>query len=125
MNTKGGLDVLKDVRTNAENSLNSTEAGSAILGSNDQASVTAAGPTRVRFDRYVLDDERGCLLAGDEEITLRPKTFEFMRGAVLMQVTTHGMHHRAQCINMLRQLGVKPLPNSSVADWMRSADPNR
>jgi uncharacterized damage-inducible protein DinB len=35
------------------------------------------------------------------------------------------MHHRAQCINMLRQLGVTPLPNSSVADWMRSADPKR
>jgi DNA-binding winged helix-turn-helix (wHTH) protein/rhodanese-related sulfurtransferase len=79
MNTRGGLDVLKDVRTNAENSLNSTEAGSAILGSNDRPSLTAAAPTRVRFDRYVLDDQRGCLLAGDEEITLRPKTFEFLR----------------------------------------------
>jgi DNA-binding winged helix-turn-helix (wHTH) protein/rhodanese-related sulfurtransferase len=79
MNTRGGLDVLKDVRTNAENSLNSTEAGSANLGSNDRPSPTAAGPTRVRFDRYVLDDQRGCLLAGDEEITLRPKTFEFLR----------------------------------------------
>jgi DNA-binding winged helix-turn-helix (wHTH) protein/rhodanese-related sulfurtransferase len=79
MNIRSGLDVLKDVRTNAENSLNSTEAGSAILGSNERPSLTAAGATRVRFDRYVLDDQRGCLLAGDEEITLRPKTFEFLR----------------------------------------------
>ena len=27
------------------------------------------------------------------------------------------MHHRAQCLNMLRQLGVTPLPPSSVAEW--------
>ena len=79
MNIRDGLDVLKDVRTNAENSLNSTEAGSVIPGSNDRSSIAAAGSTRVRFDRYVLDDQRGCLLAGDEEITLRPKTFEFLR----------------------------------------------
>jgi uncharacterized damage-inducible protein DinB len=30
---------------------------------------------------------------------------------------THGMHHRAQCLNMLRRLGVQPLPPSSVAEW--------
>jgi uncharacterized damage-inducible protein DinB len=45
------------------------------------------------------------------------KTFQFTRGAVLAHVATHGMHHRAQCLNMLRQLGVKPLPPSSVAEW--------
>ena len=39
------------------------------------------------------------------------------RGAVLAHVTTHGMHHRAQCLNMLRRLGVTPLPPSSVAEW--------
>jgi DNA-binding winged helix-turn-helix (wHTH) protein/rhodanese-related sulfurtransferase len=79
MNIRGSLDVLKDVRTNAENSLNSTEAGLATPGSNDRSPLAAAGSTRVRFDRYVLDGQRGCLLAGDEEITLRPKTFEFLR----------------------------------------------
>src|SRR4051794_39186208 len=45
------------------------------------------------------------------------KTLQFTRGAAVMQVTTHGMHHRAQCLNMLRQLGVTPLPASSVAEW--------
>ena len=39
------------------------------------------------------------------------------RGAVLTHVTTHGMHHRAQCLNMLRHIGVKPLPPSSVVEW--------
>jgi uncharacterized damage-inducible protein DinB len=39
------------------------------------------------------------------------------RAAVLTHVTTHGMHHRAQCLNMLRRLGVTPLPPSSVTEW--------
>jgi uncharacterized damage-inducible protein DinB len=45
------------------------------------------------------------------------KTLHMTRAAVLAHVTTHGMHHRAQCLNMLHQLGVKPLPPSSVAEW--------
>ena len=50
------------------------------------------------------------------------KVFQFTRGAVLAHVATHGMHHRAQCLNMLKQLGVKPLPPSSVTEWSRMAD---
>lgn len=50
------------------------------------------------------------------------KTYTFARGAVLTHVTTHGMHHRAQCLNMLRRLGVDPLPPSSVADWTLMVD---
>lgn len=40
------------------------------------------------------------------------------RGAVVTHILTHGMHHRAQALNMLRHLGVKPLPPSSVFEWM-------
>src|SRR5262245_22032648 len=32
----------------------------------------------LRFDRFVLDLSRGCLRAGDQEIDLRPKTFEVL-----------------------------------------------
>jgi uncharacterized damage-inducible protein DinB len=32
------------------------------------------------------------------------------------------MHHRAQCLNMLRKLGVTPLPKSSVAEWTLEGD---
>src|SRR6266571_4269844 len=67
MNTRAGLDVLKDRQRNAETSLNHGQPS------------RAAAPARVRFDRYILDHQRGCLLAGDEEIALRPKTFEFLR----------------------------------------------
>jgi len=50
------------------------------------------------------------------------KEYSFTRGAVITHVTTHGMHHRAQCLNMLRHLGVSPLPPSSVAEWARMVD---
>jgi uncharacterized damage-inducible protein DinB len=50
------------------------------------------------------------------------KIFSFPRSGVLVHVATHGMHHRAQCLNMLRHLGVTPLPLSSVAEWIRVED---
>ena len=34
---------------------------------------------RLRFDRYVLDLRRGCLLLDDSEIVLRPKTLAVLR----------------------------------------------
>jgi uncharacterized damage-inducible protein DinB len=61
----------------------------------------------------------------DELVTRRTRdgrTIQLTRAAVLTQVTTHGMHHRAQCLNMLRQLGVWPLPPSSVAEWTWMVD---
>lgn len=60
----------------------------------------------------------------DESVTAerRGQSFTFARGGVLTHVTTHGMHHRAQCLNMLRQLGVEKLPPNSVVEWMLMAD---
>jgi uncharacterized damage-inducible protein DinB len=53
------------------------------------------------------------------------KMYTFTRGAVVTHVTTHGMHHRAQCLNMLRHVGVSPLPPSSVLEWMLMVDQKR
>lgn len=50
------------------------------------------------------------------------KHYTFARAGVLAHVTTHAMHHRAQCLNMLRHLGVNPLPHSSVVEWMHMVD---
>ncbi len=82
--------------------------------------------------RVLLDDigndlnELATAHATNESVTgsRGGKSYTFTRGAVLVHVTTHGMHHRAQCLNMLRHLGVDPLPASSVIEWTMMADPN-
>lgn len=56
-------------------------------------------------------------LDGTVTRTREGKSYTFTRGAVLTHVTTHGMHHRAQCLNMLRHIGVTELPKSSVMEW--------
>jgi hypothetical protein len=48
-------------------------------GAGRRAVPTDAIAGRLRFDRYVLDLDRGCLLAGGEEIALRPKSFALLR----------------------------------------------
>ena len=63
--------------------------------------------------------------ATDEIVTgsLGGNSYSFTRGAVVTHVTTHGMHHRAQCLNMLRQLGVDNLPPSAVVEWVLMENP--
>ena len=46
------------------------------------------------------------------------QTYTFTAGGILTHVMTHSMHHRAQCLNMLRHLGIRDLPMSSVMEWM-------
>ena len=55
------------------------------------------------------------------DVTLGGQACRFTLGAMLVHVTTHGMHHRAQCLNMLRQLAVPGvsdrLPEIDVLEW--------
>ncbi|GJM19402.1 MAG: hypothetical protein DHS20C14_16150 [Phycisphaeraceae bacterium] len=75
----------------------------------------------------IADELAAAALAGSPDDVLRPSrggnTYAFTRGGILTHVTTHGMHHRAQCLNMLRHLGVETLPMSSVMEWMLMAEP--
>lgn len=50
-------------------------------------------------------------------------TYRFTRGGIVTHVTTHSMHHRAQCLNMLRHLGIETQPESSVFQWMLAHPP--
>lgn len=56
------------------------------------------------------------------------KVYTFTRGAVFVHVATHGYHHRAQCLNMLRQLGApvpgvaEGLPEPSAVDWQTETE---
>src|SRR5688572_11987478 len=43
--------------------------------------------------------------------------YRFHRSTAMVHVTTHGMHHRAQIFNMLRQLGVKQTMDGDPVEW--------
>jgi hypothetical protein len=62
-----------------------------------------------------------CGLVTARDVTLGGTTYRFTLGAMLIHVTTHGMHHRAQCLNMLRQLAVPGisdrLPEIDLLQW--------
>jgi TolB-like protein/DNA-binding winged helix-turn-helix (wHTH) protein/cytochrome c-type biogenesis protein CcmH/NrfG len=45
------------------------------MSTREAGSAPRTEPKRLRFDRYVLDLHRGCLLLDGSEIALRPKTF--------------------------------------------------
>ena len=75
-----------------------------IIGDEFEAAVRTGS-----FDDDILGERGG-------------KSYGFKRGAILTHVTTHAMHHRAQCLNMLRQLGVDPLPAGSVMEWSMMAN---
>jgi len=42
--------------------------------------------------------------------------FTFTRGSAIVHVFTHGVHHRAQALHMLKRLGVQPLPEIDAID---------
>lgn len=53
------------------------------------------------------------LVAGDRRL-------RFRLGESMLQLCGHGTHHRAQAVNMLRQLGVQP-PMLDYVMWLRTA----
>jgi uncharacterized damage-inducible protein DinB len=69
----------------------------------------SAGRARERGLETVLD------------VTLGGQDYRLTLGSMLVHVTTHGMHHRAQCLSMLRQLAVPGtsdrLPEIDVLEW--------
>lgn len=85
------------------------------------------GPAEWRtLNREACEDLRATALAGpmDEVIEVRraEKVWRYPRAHLIVHVATHGVHHRAQCINMLRHLGVTDLPPSSALQWSLTRD---
>ncbi len=50
-------------------------------------------------------------------VTYEGRSWEFTRGTALAHVLTHGMHHRAQVFNMMRQHGVPVDIDGDVIEW--------
>lgn len=75
------------------------------------------------LNREAAADLRRTAFAGplDQIIEVRraDQAWRYPRSHLIVHVATHGMHHRAQCLNMLRQLGADPksLPPSSTLQW--------
>jgi uncharacterized damage-inducible protein DinB len=63
----------------------------------------------VKEDR--LDELMELTVPGYSEV------FRFTRGTAIVHIATHGVHHRAQALNMLRQLGETDLPDVDAIEW--------
>ena len=99
----------------------------SLAGSEPTPRIDSDGRRRAPDELRALLDESFRAFAAEavrrplgEMITRRlrdGRTLTMTRAAGVVHVATHGMHHRAQCLNMLKQLDVKPLPPSSVMEW--------
>jgi uncharacterized damage-inducible protein DinB len=87
---------------------------------------TALDDLASRFD--ALAEQRNSMLAQRSDADLRrvvhaepipDKRRSFMLGDVLLQLCTHGTHHRAQALNMLRHLGGTP-PGLDYITYLRA-----
>jgi uncharacterized damage-inducible protein DinB len=98
-----------------------------LSGTEPRARLETDGQRRTPEQLRSLLEEAGREFAAEarrrplgETVTRRTRDGRLLtmtRAAALVHVATHGTHHRAQCLNMLRHLGVQPLPPSSVAEW--------
>jgi uncharacterized damage-inducible protein DinB len=126
-----GLGSLHDTLTHVLGAMRAW--GDLIGGREPQPRLEADHPRTVDQLKSMLDEIAADFAASarahptDEIVTgsRGGREYSFARGAVIVHVTTHGMHHRAQCLNMLRCLGVDPLPHSSVLEWTMMADSNQ
>jgi len=77
-------------------------------------SLDAAANELEKTARMIVDEGRM-----DEmmSVTYEGRSWEFTRGTALAHVLTHGMHHRAQVFNMMRQLSVQVDIDGDVIEW--------
>lgn len=84
---------------------------SALLERHDRAAGNLATVARSVAARQAWDERWVDSLDGLE------KTY----GGSIAHVITHGMHHRAQLLYLLRRLGVDGLPEGDVLSWEQQA----
>ncbi len=94
------------------------ELGSTVEAEGGGDNGALSGEPAALLRLLIAADERLRLLAGRLETESRLEeimtfksgesgvTFRFTRAVALVHLLTHGVHHRAQALNMLRQLGL-------------------
>lgn len=107
----------------------------AMTGWSDLLAQREMRPRPDKLPTRTIDELRAMFAAADADIlasTSKPidevvtgaragRSYSFTRGAVLTHLMTHGVHHRAQCLNMLRLLGATP-PDVSIMTWVMTVD---
>lgn len=99
-----------------------------IQGADDPASHHHEPEDLAGVRRHLIEADRALRAAAataeqdglEGTITIAIRGFEPItctRSAALLHVLTHGVHHRAQVLNMLRHLGVDDLPDLDVISW--------
>jgi uncharacterized damage-inducible protein DinB len=88
---------------------------SAFISRLDQAAFNLARVARDVAQRGAWDERWTDVLDNPPA----EKTY----GGGIAHIITHSMHHRAQLLYMLRQLGVQNLPEGDVLSWEQQAEP--
>ncbi len=101
-----------------------------------RATPSDTGPmTRRTADRLLDLNDEACAdfanvvararprLAEVREWTFGGDTYRFTVAAAIIHVTNHGMHHRAQCMNMLRRLGSPVHKDLDELEWQCAGEP--
>ncbi len=69
------------------------------------------------FARVVALMKNGNHLGEVRTWTFGNETYQFTVAAAIIHVTNHGMHHRAQCMNMLKRLGKPVEADLDELEW--------
>ncbi len=94
------------------------------LGSDGEGPIRSVDELLTLLDDAAKELQKTARLIVDQgtmdeilSVTYEGQTWEFTRATALAHVLTHGMHHRAQVFNMMRQLG-KPIDiDGDVIEW--------
>lgn len=70
----------------------------------------------------VVERARPCL-AEVRTWTFGDESYRFNVAAAIIHVTNHGMHHRAQCMNMLKRLGKPVNADLDELEWQVAGEP--
>ena len=106
------VEVWSDLMSGRRVRTNRGDSVSTLIARLDQAAADLAAVSRAVAERDGWD-ERWI-------DTLDNPPTEKTYGGSIAHVITHGMHHRAQLLYMLRRLGVEDLPEGDVLSWEAS-----